>query len=97
MNIIGMLDNPTSGKYLFNGRDVSQLTLDEQAMVRRENIGFIFQSYNLLPRMSALQQVMIPLLYQGVPQSEREHRAYEALKKVGLSDKVKNLPSEMSG
>ena len=64
MNIIGMLDNPTSGKYFFNGQDVSHLTLDEQALVRRENIGFIFQSYNLLPRMSALGQVMVPLLYQ---------------------------------
>jgi putative ABC transport system ATP-binding protein len=64
MNIIGMLDNPSKGRYLFNGVDVSDLTDDDQALIRRENIGFIFQSYNLLPRTSAINQVIMPLIYQ---------------------------------
>ncbi len=82
MNIIGMLDNPSKGKYLFNGKDVSDLTDDDQAMIRRENIGFIFQSYNLLPRTSAINQVIMPLLYQNVGKKERTERALEALRKV---------------
>jgi putative ABC transport system ATP-binding protein len=97
MNIIGMLDNPTSGKYFFNSHDVSELTSDEQAMIRRQNIGFIFQSYNLLPKTPAIKQVMLPLMYQNVPYKERYARSLEALKRVGLSDKVNNLPSQMSG
>ncbi|MDD2745814.1 MAG: ABC transporter ATP-binding protein [Candidatus Gracilibacteria bacterium] len=97
MNIIGMLDIPSHGKYRFNGQDVSELSSDDLALVRRQNIGFIFQNYNLLPRMSAWDQVMVPLLYQGVTRSLREERAFEALKKVGLADKLKSLPSEMSG
>lgn len=97
MNIIWMLDNPTSWKYLFNSQDVSFLTDDDQAMIRRQNIGFIFQSYNLLSKTSALNQVMLPLIYQWVWTKERKERAYEALKKVWLEDKINNLPSEMSG
>ncbi|HBB27285.1 TPA: macrolide ABC transporter ATP-binding protein [Candidatus Gracilibacteria bacterium] len=97
MNIIGMLDNPTTGEYYFNGRDVAHLTDDDQALIRRENIGFIFQSYNLLPRTSALNQVIMPLIYQGVGKKERTERALEALKKVGLSDKTNSLPNELSG
>ena len=97
MNIIGMLDIPTSGKYIFDGQDVSQVSPDDQALLRRRNIGFIFQSYNLLPRTSALHQVELPLLYQGVSRHEREHRAHEALKKVGLENKVHSMPNEMSG
>ena len=97
MNIIGMLDNPTSGNYIFNGQEVSDLTDDDQALIRRAHIGFIFQSYNLLPRTSALNQVIMPLIYQGISKKERTARAIEALKKVGLADKIHNLPSEMSG
>ncbi|MDD5376707.1 MAG: ABC transporter ATP-binding protein [Candidatus Gracilibacteria bacterium] len=97
MNIIGMLDNPSTGTYIFNGRDVSGLTDDDQALIRRQNIGFIFQSYNLLPRTSALHQVVMPLIYQGVGKKERTERAIEALQKVGLANKINNLPNEMSG
>lgn len=97
MNIIGMLDNPSTGSYVFNGRDISGLTDDDQALIRRENIGFIFQSYNLLPRTSALNQVIMPLIYQGMGKKERTERALEALRKVGIADKINNMPNEMSG
>lgn len=97
MNIIGMLDNPSTGSYIFNGRDISGLTDDDQALIRRENIGFIFQSYNLLPRTNALNQVIMPLIYQGVGKKERTERALEALRKVGIADKINNMPNEMSG
>lgn len=97
MNIVGMLDNPSSGKYFFNGQDVSNLTDDDQALIRRKNIGFIFQSYNLLPRTSALDQVIMPLIYQDVGRKERIERALEVLNKVGLADKINNMPNEMSG
>ena len=97
MNIIGMLDNPSTGVYFFNGNDVSELTDDDQALIRRENIGFIFQSYNLLPRTRALDQVIMPLLYQNIGKKERTERALQALKKVGLWDKINSFPNEMSG
>lgn len=97
MNIIGMLDNPTKWKYFFNWEDVSWLTDDDQAMIRRQNIWFIFQSYNLLSKTSAINQVMLPLIYQWVWAKERYSRALEALKTVWLEDKINNLPSEMSG
>ncbi len=97
MNIVGMLDNPSSGTYFFNGQDVSNLTDDDQALIRRKNIGFIFQSYNLLPRTSALDQVIMPLIYQDVGRKERIQRALEVLNKVGLADKINNMPNEMSG
>lgn len=92
-----MLDNPTSGEYFFEGKDVSHLTDDDQGLIRRENIGFIFQSYNLLPKTSALNQVIMPLIYQGVGKKERTERAREALRKVGLGEKMNNFPNEMSG
>lgn len=97
MNIIGMLDNPTDGRYLFNGIDISEVTDDEQALLRRQNIGFIFQSYNLLPKTPALKQVMLPLIYQWVNAKLRKQMAIDALIKVGLADKINSLPSEMSG
>lgn len=97
MNIIGMLDTPSSGKYLFEGQDVSAISPDEQSVMRRNNIGFIFQSYNLISRVNALNQVMLPLIYQWVGISERKERAYEALKKVGLENKAYSLPNQMSG
>ncbi len=97
MNIIGMLDTPTSWKILFDNQDVSEVSDDDQALLRRKNIWFIFQSYNLLPRTTAINQVMLPLLYMWVWKKERKQRAYEALVKVWLKDKINSLPSEMSG
>lgn len=97
MNIIGMLDNPTSWNYYFNNENVADITDDEQALIRRKNIGFIFQSYNLISRTSAIKQVMMPLIYQWVPWKERIKRATEALNKVWLWDKLNSLPNELSG
>lgn len=97
MNIIWMLDIPTSGNYFFNNQDVSKVNDDDQAILRRQNIWFIFQSYNLLPRMIAIKQVMLPLIYQWIWKKERERRAIEALIKVWLKDKIYSLPNEMSG
>ncbi len=97
MNIIWMLDVPTSGNYYFNAQDVSKVDDDDQAILRRKNIGFIFQSYNLLPRMNAIKQVMLPLIYQWIWKKEREKRSIEALVKVWLKDKIYSLPNEMSG
>ncbi len=97
MNIIGMLDTPTSWSYHFLGDDVSQLTDNEQSLARRRHIGFIFQSYNLLPKTPAWKQVSLPLSYQGVSKAERRIRAEEALVKVGLGDKIESLPTELSG
>ncbi|HDR7590595.1 macrolide ABC transporter ATP-binding protein [Bacillus mycoides] len=97
MNIIGCLDRPTEGKYLLN--DVNILTADESklAVIRNEYIGFVFQHFNLLPRLSAVENVELPLIYGGVKKVERRQRALEALRKVGLSDRVHHLPSELSG
>jgi len=97
MNIIWMLDNPSSGTYFFRWEDVSTLTDDEQSMIRRQNIGFIFQTYNLIPRVSVLKQVMLPLMYQWVPAKERKERAIRALQKVWIEAKMNNLPTELSG
>ena len=97
MNIIGMLDNPTSGNYSLGGIDVSQVTDDDQAMIRRANIGFVFQSYNLLKKTSSLMQVEMPLMYQWVGKKEREERAREALIRVWLGDKLHSMPNELSG
>lgn len=97
MNIIWMLDIPSSWNYYFNWADVSKITDDDQALLRRQNIGFIFQSYNLLPRTTAINQVMLPLIYQGIKTKERKERAAEALIKVWLWDKINSLPSELSG
>ena len=95
MNIIGLLDRPSSGEYLLGGRDVAGLTEDARARLRGGAFGFVFQSYNLLPRMSALEQVALPLIYQRAP--NRRRRAAEALVRVGLSDRIMHEPTELSG
>ena len=97
MNIIGCLDVPTSGQYLLNGKDVSRLTDDEQAEIRNKTLGFIFQQYNLIPKLTVQENVELSLLYAGVPAEERARRAAVQLKRVGLAGKEKNLPSQLSG
>ncbi|MDD4318805.1 MAG: ABC transporter ATP-binding protein [Candidatus Peribacteraceae bacterium] len=97
MNIIGLLDTPTTGSYLLEGKEVGNLSENEQADVRSSRIGFVFQAFNLLPRMDALRQVMQPLLYQGVHRSLAEKRAREALHIVGLSERISHNPNELSG
>ncbi|MCB6365708.1 ABC transporter ATP-binding protein [Intestinibacillus massiliensis] len=97
MNIIGCLDVPTAGKYYLNGEDVSELTDDEQAEFRNRMLGFIFQQYNLIPKLNVEENVELSLLYAGIPAHERTLRAHEALMKVGLEDKTRNLPSQLSG
>ncbi len=97
MNIIGALDVPTEGEYHLGGEDVSDMTDDELAEIRNKMIGFIFQQYNLLPKLDLLENVELPLLYAGVGASERRERAMAALEKVGLKEKYKNMPSKLSG
>lgn len=97
MNIIWMLDTPTSGKYFFEDSEISYLSDDDQSIIRGQTIWFIFQNYNLLPRTTVLKQVMTPLMYQWVPKEEREERAFQALKKVWIESKVYNLPTQLSG
>jgi putative ABC transport system ATP-binding protein len=102
MNILGCLDRPTAGQYWLGGEDVSQLNKTQLARVRNRKIGFVFQSYNLLPRTTALKNVTLPLLYNtngrhGVRAAEREARAMEALEMVGLGDRVHHRPNELSG
>ena len=97
MNILGCLDTPTSGEYKFRGRDVSSLSDDELSAMRNREIGFIFQNFNLLPKMSALQNVELPLMYAGVSRAERRERAIKALEKVSLADRMNHKPSELSG
>ncbi len=97
MNIIGLLDTPSEGSYVLEDREVANLAENAQAEVRSRRIGFVFQSFNLLPRMTALKQVMQPLLYQGVHRSQAETRAREALVAVGLADRVTHKPTELSG
>ncbi|MEI8230738.1 MAG: ABC transporter ATP-binding protein [Candidatus Peregrinibacteria bacterium] len=97
MNIIGLLDTPSSGSYLLENREVGTLGENEQAEVRSLRIGFVFQQFNLLPRMDALRQVMQPLLYQGVHRKDAEARAREALHIVGLSERISHNPNELSG
>ena len=97
MNIIGALDVPTSGTYLLGGEDVSDMTDDELAGIRNKMIGFIFQQYNLLPKLDLLENVELPLLYAGVPATERRERAMASLERVGLKGKWKNMPSQLSG
>ena len=97
MNIIGCLDVPTSGQYLLGGIDVSTMDDDQQAEIRNKMLGFIFQQYNLIPKLNVLENVELPLLYGGVPERERRERALAALGRVGLADKGKNLPSQLSG
>ncbi len=97
MNILGCLDRPTSGRYILDGQPVDELDNDGLAYVRSRSIGFVFQSYNLLPRTSALENVATPLMYQGVPHKERLARARAALERLGLGDRLNHEPSELSG
>jgi len=97
MNILGCLDSPTGGKYTLNGKDVSKMIDDDLAEVRNTEIGFVFQQFNLLPRLSAAENVALPLIYAGVPKKERMERAMEALKKVGLEDRSHHKSNELSG
>ena len=97
MNIIGCLDVPTAGSYRLNGREVGNMSGNEQAEVRNEMLGFIFQQYNLLPKLNLLENVEVPLIYAGVPRAERRRQARRALEQVGLGDKLKNKPSQLSG
>jgi putative ABC transport system ATP-binding protein len=97
MNIVGCLDKPTQGHYFLDGKDVSGLTKDELAKIRSHEIGFVFQQFNLLSRTSALENVELPTIYAGIPIQERERRAEEALKRVGLSDRAGHFPSQLSG
>ncbi len=97
MNIIGCLDVPTSGKYILKGKDVSKLTDDEQAEIRNKTLGFIFQQYNLLPKLNILDNVKLPLLYKGLRDSEQNKLAMDALNRVGIADKYHHRPSQLSG
>ena len=97
MNLIGCLDTPTSGTYLCDGVDVATLDAEERATLRRDKIGFVFQGFNLLPRLSALENVAMPLGYANVPRAERLQRAREALEAVGLGGRTGHRPSELSG
>ncbi|QEC66964.1 ABC transporter ATP-binding protein [Panacibacter ginsenosidivorans] len=97
MNILGCLDTPTSGTYILNGSDVSKMADDDLAEVRNKEIGFVFQQFNLLPRLTAAENVALPLIYGGVSKKERMERALEALRKVGLADRSQHKPNEMSG
>ena len=97
MNIIGCLDRPSSGNYRLNGRDVTRLDRAELAEIRNRTIGFVFQNFNLLPRMSALENVELPLVYAGVRTRERRQRATDALMRMGLAERIDHSPSELSG
>lgn len=97
MNILGCLDSPTGGEYILNGKKVSQMVDDELADVRNIEIGFVFQQFNLLPRLTAWENVALPLIYAGVPKHEREERARAMLEKVGLADRAHHKPNELSG
>lgn len=97
MNLLGCLDTPTSGSYLLDGQEVSTLTGDQLAEVRNQKIGFIFQNFNLLPRMSALRNVELPMMYAGLTKNERHKRALEALERVGMQDRIHHRPAELSG
>lgn len=97
MNILGCLDTPTKGTYVLGGTDVSQMTDGELADVRNKEIGFVFQSFNLLPKYTALDNVALPLIYSGIPKEDREKRATQALDRVGLADRMEHTPSELSG
>lgn len=97
MNIIGCLDVPTDGNYFLDGEDVSKLTDDEQAEIRNKTLGFIFQQYNLLPKLNNIDNVKLPLLYKGLRESEQEKLAMDALRRVGIEDKAHHKPSQLSG
>ena len=97
MNLLGCLDTPTSGEYILNGHDVSSLEDSELAEIRNKEIGFVFQTFNLLPRITALQNVALPMIYAGVGLSERMRRAEEALVSVGLANRMEHRPNQLSG
>ena len=97
MNLLGCLDTPTSGSYILNDQDVSRLTDDELAEIRNKEIGFVFQTFNLLPRSTALDNVSLPLVYAGVKKDERNERAEEVLADVGLADRMDHKPNQLSG
>jgi putative ABC transport system ATP-binding protein len=97
MNILGCLDSPTGGKYILNEKDVSKLTDNELAEIRNKEIGFVFQTFNLLPRSTALDNVMLPLIYAGMNKNKRMERANEVLEQVQLTDRVTHKPNELSG
>ena len=97
MNILGCLDTPTRGTYILNGTDVSHLVDNELAEIRNKEIGFVFQTFNLLPRYTALENVALPLIYAGIGKEERNARAQEVLEQVGLGDRMKHKPNELSG
>lgn len=97
MNIVGCLDSPTAGTYVLNGNDVSKMQDNDLADVRNKEIGFVFQQFNLLPRLSALENVALPLVYAGIPRKQRNEQAMEVVKKVGLEDRSHHKPNELSG
>jgi putative ABC transport system ATP-binding protein len=97
MNIVGCLDSPTSGSYVLNGKDVSDMTENELAEIRNKEIGFVFQTFNLLPRQSSLDNVALPLIYAGYNKADRTEKAMLALKSVGLGERAKHKPNELSG
>lgn len=97
MNILGCLDRPTSGSYMLDGQEVAKLNDDELAITRNKKIGFVFQSFNLLPRMSTLQNVALPMVYAGVAKKERNARAEQVLTMVGLKERMNHQPNELSG
>ena len=97
MNMLGCLDTPTAGRYDFNGKDVANMSDDELAAVRNQEIGFVFQTFNLLPRSTALHNVELPLVYAGIGKAERIERAKRALESVGLADRMSHRPNELSG
>lgn len=97
MNLIGCLDSPSAGSYWLNGQDVAGLSDNQLAQIRNKEIGFVFQTFNLLPRLSALDNVALPLIYAGVSEAQRRERALEVLNQVGLGDRVSHKPNELSG
>jgi putative ABC transport system ATP-binding protein len=97
MNLLGCLDSPSAGRYRLAGQDVSRLDADALATIRNKRIGFVFQHFNLLPRMTALENVELPLIYAGVPAAERRKRAVESLREVGLADRASHSPAQLSG
>ncbi|MAN29051.1 MULTISPECIES: ABC transporter ATP-binding protein [Mesonia] len=97
MNLLGCLDTPTSGSYILNGKDVSQMSDDELAEIRNKEIGFVFQTFNLLPRTTALDNVALPMIYAGKSKEDRNKRAAEVLKNVGLADRMDHKPNQLSG
>ncbi|MCH5688180.1 ABC transporter ATP-binding protein [Niabella sp. W65] len=97
MNILGCLDSPTAGTYVLNGQDVSKMTDNALAEVRNKEIGFVFQQFNLLPRLTALENVALPLIYAGMPKSQRNEKAMQVLEKVNLTDRSHHKPNELSG